>query len=221
MRQLRIDELKVVAIVVGRTATVTLDLLIASTSATPYEAKLSLLIPADAVVTGYALDVGGRLIPGQLLEQPRARNLYEAEVRKGIDPGLAEVSGNRFATRIFPVVAGQPRRFRVSFAAPFDPATGLVLPLARDAAIGKVEAEVYAYGTPEQYLTAGLAPPDAFADEWQAAYRAAKEVDDKQKAGARNERLTHVQRHDRRLRAGGVRHSPRARGRLSGADQRL
>ena len=142
-QQLRIDELRLDARVAGRTATVTLDMLIASASATPYEANLSLLLPADAVITGYALDVGGRMIPGQLLERPRARNLYEDEVRKGIDPGLAEVTaGNRFATRIFPIDAAHPRRFRVTFAAPFDPAVGLVLPLARDAAIGRVEATV-------------------------------------------------------------------------------
>ncbi|MDB5695683.1 MAG: hypothetical protein JWN21_1226, partial [Sphingomonas bacterium] len=142
-RRLRIDQMTVAAHVVGRTATVTLDLLIESDSNDRYEAKLSLLLPTDAVVTGYALDVGGRMIPGQLLEQPRARNLYEDEVRKGIDPGLAEVNaGNRFATRIFPIDASHPRRFRVSFAAPFDPAIGLLLPLARDAALGRVAMSV-------------------------------------------------------------------------------
>ena len=64
-RHLRIDELKAQVNVVGKTADVTLELLISSDSAAPYEANLALIMPSDAVVTGYALDVGGTLIPGQ------------------------------------------------------------------------------------------------------------------------------------------------------------
>jgi len=140
---LRIEELLVTAHVTGRTADITLELLITSDDDDDYEANLALALPSDAVVTGYALSVGDALIPGQLLEQPKARNLYEDEIRKGIDPGLAEVTaGNRFTTRIFPIDREHPRRFRLSFAVPFDPAHGIVLPLARDAAIGRTRFDV-------------------------------------------------------------------------------
>ncbi|MDV3458814.1 VIT domain-containing protein [Sphingomonas sp. HF-S4] len=143
-KHLRIDEVLVSAHVTGRTADVTLELLL---SADPqedenFEARLALALPADAVVTGYALSVGDAMIPGQLLEQPKARNLYEDEVRAGIDPGLAEVSGNRFTTRIYPIDRAHPRRFRVTFAAPFDPMRGIVLPLSREGTIGKVSLTV-------------------------------------------------------------------------------
>ena len=139
---LRVEAMRVDAHVVGRAADVTLELLIASDQTSPYEGKLALLLPADAVVTGYALDVAGAMIPGQLLEAPKARNVYEDEVRAGIDPGLAEVSGNRFTTRIFPIDAAHPRRFRVTFAVPFDPAVGLVLPLGRDAPVARLDGRV-------------------------------------------------------------------------------
>jgi hypothetical protein len=46
--------------------------------------------------------------------------------------------------------------------------------------------------SPDQYLRAGLAPPPAFSEEWQAEYRAAKLEDDMDKAGARAERLAFV-----------------------------
>lgn len=144
--RLRIDELQVRAHLVGRTADVTVEMLIVSDDAAGYEASLALTLPADAVVAGYALDVGGRMIPGQLLEAPKARNVYEDEVRAGIDPGLAEIAGNRFTTRIFPIEAARPRRFRLHFAAAFDPNLGLVLPLARDAAIERVKVAVTADG---------------------------------------------------------------------------
>ncbi|MDD1450205.1 VIT domain-containing protein [Sphingomonas sp. H160509] len=135
---------------VGRIADVSVEMLIGSDDADGHEANLALTLPADAVVTGYALDVGGRMIPGQLLEAPKARNVYEDEVRAGIDPGLAEVVGNRFTTRIFPVDAAHSRRFRLTFVAAFDPAVGLVLPFARDTAIGRVTVAVNA----DRYATA-------------------------------------------------------------------
>lgn len=143
---LRIDALTLAARLTGRTAEVTVEMVIGSDDSESYEASLALTLPNDAVVTGYALDVGGRMIPGQLLEAPKARSVYEDEVRAGIDPGLAEVAGNRFVTRIFPIDAAHPRRFRLQFVAPFDPAIGLVLPLARDRIIGRVDATVTAAG---------------------------------------------------------------------------
>ncbi|EIZ79368.1 hypothetical protein WSK_2050, partial [Novosphingobium sp. Rr 2-17] len=143
---LRIDALDVRAHIVGRTADVTVEMVIGSDDAGSYEASLALTLPADAVVTGYALDVGDTMIPGQLLEAPKARNVYEDEVREGIDPGLAEITGNRFTTRIFPINAAHPRRFLLHFAAPFDPAVGLVLPISRDAVVGRVTVAVTADG---------------------------------------------------------------------------
>ncbi len=157
-KHLRIDALDVSAHIVGRTADMTVELRITSDNSEPFEGNLALVLPTNAVVTGYALDVDGRLIDGILLEQPKARNLYEAEVRRGIDPGLAEVSaGNRFTTRIFPIDSKHPRRFRLRFSAPFDPAQGIVLPLARDAVIDRVRVDVTVDGfaTPPDVRFAG------------------------------------------------------------------
>ncbi|HEX7823143.1 MAG TPA: VIT domain-containing protein [Sphingobium sp.] len=158
LKHLRIDELLVTAKVTGRTADIALDLLISSDSPDPYEAKLALSLPSDAVVTGYALNAGKTMIAGQLLEQPKARNVYEDEVRAGIDPGLAEVSaGNQFTTRIYPIDTTNPRRIRISFSAPFDPATGIVLPFYRYEAIKKVafSIAISGYDTPPAIHFAG------------------------------------------------------------------
>lgn len=94
----------------------------------PIEARLALLLPEQGVVTGYALDVGGAMVPGVLIDQPKARRVYEAEVREGIDPGLAEVSGNRFSTRVYPIEPGGSRTIRVHVSAPVDAANGFALP---------------------------------------------------------------------------------------------
>jgi hypothetical protein len=95
----------------------------------PIEARFGLGLPAQAVVSGYALDIGGVMVAGTLLDQPKARRVYENEVRKGIDPGLAEVSGNMFRTRVYPIAPQGSRTIRVSFSAPADALEGFVLPL--------------------------------------------------------------------------------------------
>src|SRR4051812_43416178 len=56
-RHLVIQELAVRVHVAGRTADVTLEMLIGSDSPASYEANLALALPTNAVVTGYALNV--------------------------------------------------------------------------------------------------------------------------------------------------------------------
>jgi hypothetical protein len=160
--KLEIEELSVSARILGGLADVTVDLTIKSDNLVDYEADLALALPADAVVTGYALNVGKNLISGQLIEQPKARNLYEDEVRAAIDPGLAEVSmDNQFKTRVYPISKGKPRRFRLTFSAPFDPKVGLSFPLSREEAVKKVSLSVAlsGYSTPPivQFLGQELA----------------------------------------------------------------
>jgi hypothetical protein len=63
------------------------------------------------VVSGFALDVGKRMVDAVLVEAGEAPMAFETEVRKGIDPGLVEwVRGDTFRTRVWPVPArGRPR----------------------------------------------------------------------------------------------------------------
>ncbi|MBI4797372.1 MAG: hypothetical protein HY794_01255, partial [Desulfarculus sp.] len=61
-------------------------------------------LPEGATVSGYGLDVGGRLVDGVVVEKDQARQVFEKEVRQGVDPGLVEmVGGNNFRTRVFPI----------------------------------------------------------------------------------------------------------------------
>lgn len=139
----------------GHVADVVVEAKIANGSDGSDEGRFSLIMPDDAVVTGYALDVDGRMISGQLIEQPKARNVYEDEVRKGIDPGLAEVtSQNLFQTRIFPITRDKPRTIRVSFSAPFDPAGRLFFPLETASAVNEfaVSLTIDGYKTPPKVL---------------------------------------------------------------------
>ena len=80
------------------------------------EGELYFPIPAGATISGYALDVGGVLVDGVVVEKEKARVVFEAEVRKGVDPGLVEwTQGNNFKTRVYPIPAHGTRTVSVRF----------------------------------------------------------------------------------------------------------
>ena len=68
-------------------------------------------LPEGSTVSGYALDIKGVLVEGVAVTKEKARQAFEKEVRKGIDPGLVEwTKGNNFKTRVFPLPPKGPRQ---------------------------------------------------------------------------------------------------------------
>ena len=129
------------------------------------EGDFRLTLPEGAVVTGYALDVGGRMVDGVLVDRPRAKAVYEARVRQRVDPGLAEVDAdNVFSTRVFPIWPGNGRTIRVRFVAPVG-AGGWRLPLGFDGPVGDWSILVHTSGTTAQpRVTLGDTPMAITAD---------------------------------------------------------
>jgi Ca-activated chloride channel homolog len=73
-------------------------------------------LPQGATVSGYALDLEGRMVDGVVVEKDKARQVFEIEVRKGVDPGLVEwVKGNNFKTRVYPIPAHGTRTIMVRY----------------------------------------------------------------------------------------------------------
>lgn len=86
----------------GAVAETIVEAKFSNASDVPLEGDFQLALPPGAVVTGYALDVGDKMIDGVLVDRPRAKAVYEARVRSGVDPALAEVAPDgSFATRVF------------------------------------------------------------------------------------------------------------------------
>jgi Ca-activated chloride channel family protein len=78
------------------------------------EGDLEFPLPDGATVSGFALDVGGQLVDGVVVAKDQARVILEAEIRKGIDPGLVEqVRGNLYRARIYPIPARGTRTVRL------------------------------------------------------------------------------------------------------------
>ncbi len=73
-------------------------------------------LPEGALVSGYALDIKGKMVDGSVVKKHEARIAFEKEVRKGIDPGLVEYTkGNNYKTRIFPIPAHGTRTVRIRY----------------------------------------------------------------------------------------------------------
>ncbi len=107
--------------IVGHLAETRLTLTFFNPNARVMEGDLYFPLPKGAVVSGYALDINGVLVDGVVVERQKARQVFEAEVRKGIDPGLVEwTRGSNFKTRVYPIPARGTRTVRVSYVAEVD-----------------------------------------------------------------------------------------------------
>ena len=80
------------------------------------DGELVFPLPEGALVSGFALDVNGRMTDGVVVEAQEARIAFETEVRRGVDPGLVEwVRGNNFRTRVFPIPARGRRTIALEY----------------------------------------------------------------------------------------------------------
>ncbi|HSX61960.1 MAG TPA: VIT domain-containing protein [Tahibacter sp.] len=131
----------------GFVASTQIDLTFFNPNARVLEGEFVLPLAEGQSITGYALEVEGRLREGVVVEKETARVAYETTVRRGIDPGFAELTqGNVFRTRLYPLPAHGTKRVRVAFDQPLVDAGKsyrYLLPLAFTAPLArfKVHAE--------------------------------------------------------------------------------
>mgnify|MGYP002630837695 CR=1 FL=1 len=115
-KALEITALDVQARVVGHLAETSITMTFFNPGSRALAGDLTFPLPSGATVSGYALDVDGALVEGVVVDKQKARQVFEAEVRKGIDPGLVEkVAGAAYRTRVFPIPARGSRTVRVSW----------------------------------------------------------------------------------------------------------
>ena len=85
------------------------------------EGSLYFPLPEGSTVSGYALDINGKMVDGVVVTKEKARVVFEKEVRKQIDPGIVEwVKGNNFKTRIYPIPAHGSRTVAVRYVSDLD-----------------------------------------------------------------------------------------------------
>ncbi|HEY3323116.1 MAG TPA: VIT domain-containing protein [Planctomycetota bacterium] len=73
-------------------------------------------LPPDASISEFAMYVGEQRILGEVLEQQRARQIFEYIVRQQKDPALLEYAGgNLFKMRVFPIEPHSEKRVQLGY----------------------------------------------------------------------------------------------------------
>ena len=138
--------LEVRVVIHGLHAVTTQTLVFHNPNARVLEGNLEFPLPDGATVSGFGLDVDGQVVEGVVVTKEKARVVLETELRKGVDPGLAEhVRGNLFRARVYPIPAGGTRTVRLRWVSELTTRgvdAAYHLPLPYDRPIGSVALRV-------------------------------------------------------------------------------
>ncbi|NPD47179.1 VIT domain-containing protein [Lentimicrobium sp. S6] len=109
--QLEISKLDIQIEVVGNIATTTYDMVFYNPYSSILEGELAMPLKNGQEIYRYALEINGKLREGVIVEKVKARQAFEAVVRKNIDPGIInKTKGNNFKTKIYPIPAKGTKR---------------------------------------------------------------------------------------------------------------
>jgi Ca-activated chloride channel homolog len=132
----------------GHLATTRMELAFSNPNSRVIEGELVFPLGEGQHVSGYELEVEGRMRQAVAVPKDQGREIFEDIVRRGIDPGLAELTkGNVFRTRLYPIPANGVKKVAVSFEQELtDTGTGFryVLPLGWKEEIAGFSARVEA-----------------------------------------------------------------------------
>ena len=103
---LEVVELDVDVTVIGRTSRTVVRQVFKNHTNRRTEGTYEFTLPAGASLSRLAMNVGDKMMEGELVEREKARMIYEDIVSRKKDPALLEWQGNnRFSTQIFPIEA--------------------------------------------------------------------------------------------------------------------
>ncbi len=76
-------------------------------------------MPEGAMLLGLSMEIGGKMMHGELVEKHKARRVYESIVNEMQDPALLEwEQGRWFKLRVFPIEANKEKRVVLRYAVP-------------------------------------------------------------------------------------------------------
>ena len=107
------------------------------------EGRFQMVLPEGAAISRFAMEVGGYLQEGEVVETDLARRAYEDFLHRRQDPALLETDrGNRFNARIFPIEPLEDKRLILSYSQRLT-AGDYVLPLAGLPQLRELEIRLY------------------------------------------------------------------------------
>ena len=113
---LRLSTHRVKATVTGPVAHVAMEQTFLNTTDQQLEGTYLFPLPEGAVVSKFAMTLGGKLIEGEVMDAGQARAVYEQIVRRRRDPGLLEYVGRGlFRASVFPIEPRSKVDIRLAF----------------------------------------------------------------------------------------------------------
>lgn len=113
---MHLNELKIDIKVIGQIAVTTLDMTYFNKNMRVMEGEFNFPLGEGMTVSRFALDINGQLREGVVVDKELGRKTFEAIVRRGIDPGLLEMTeGNNFRARVYPFMPEGSRRVVIAY----------------------------------------------------------------------------------------------------------
>lgn len=113
---LRMNELDIKVVVIGNIARTTMSMNFENKTKRILEGELNFPLGDGQTITRFAMDVNGKLREAVPVEKQKGQKVFEAVIRKNIDPGLLEKTiGNNFKARIYPIPAKGNKRVVIAF----------------------------------------------------------------------------------------------------------
>lgn len=111
-----LQEAKIDTKILGNLATTTATYTFYNPSNRILEGNLTFPLPEGVSVSGYALDINGKLRNAVPVPKERAKEVFESIERRNVDPGIIEkVEGNNFRTRIYPLPEKGSRAIQITY----------------------------------------------------------------------------------------------------------
>ncbi len=111
-----LKEMDIQVEIFGNLAKTTTTLVFTNSSNRNLEGNLVFPLPENTTISGYAIDINGRLRNAVPVTKARAVEVFETIQKQNIDPGIVEkVEGNNFRTRISPIFAKGSRTIQMSY----------------------------------------------------------------------------------------------------------
>lgn len=115
--QVVLQKLDIETKIMGNISTNTITMVFKNNAGRQMEGRMTFPLPEGVNVSGYALDIAGKLRNAVPVEKEKAKQVFETIEKKNIDPGILEkVEGNNFRTRIYPIAAnGGERTVQITY----------------------------------------------------------------------------------------------------------
>lgn len=143
----KLVDLKVAVSIFGNIAKTSMTMTFENSTDRDLEGELTFPMPEGVSVSGYALDINGKLRQAVPVDKHKGTEVFESIETRRVDPGLLEkVEGNNFRSRIYPLPSKGRRTIQISYSENLTPesdqALYYYLPLNYNFLIENVELNI-------------------------------------------------------------------------------